>query len=246
VPEALASEWKALSDGSWEPETVALLQATLGPSDLFIDIGAHVGLTSVIAAILGAEVHAYEPDPVARALFQETLDLNRELTARVTVYPDALASRAGRARLSSGHLGDSGASLVRDAAEGVEVTLRDAESETRSDHFQRCSVLKIDVEGAEYQLLPCLTSYLHERRPMLMLSTHCYQFREPFQTRPWLIRGVRWRVRALPRQAALLLAVRKLGSAQVFANTGWQPVTLRRLVALAAAPRQLEFAVQPD
>jgi FkbM family methyltransferase len=51
-------------------------QRVLEPGDLFVDIGANVGLYTIWAADLGAEVVAFEPVEPSRRQLQDNIDLN--------------------------------------------------------------------------------------------------------------------------------------------------------------------------
>lgn len=52
--------------GCYEPELVALLRQVLDPGATFVDVGAHIGYFSIVAAALVGEsgaVQSFEPDP---------------------------------------------------------------------------------------------------------------------------------------------------------------------------------------
>lgn len=57
------------------------------------DIGANVGLHSLLMSRLGWEVAAYEPDPKHAAVLQKNLSLNQ--ASKVTLVPAAVSDRAG-------------------------------------------------------------------------------------------------------------------------------------------------------
>ncbi len=61
------SFWATFAVGTFELATVSVLEAELGPGRRFLDIGAWIGPFTVLAAALGAQVTAFEPDPVAVA-----------------------------------------------------------------------------------------------------------------------------------------------------------------------------------
>lgn len=72
--------------GVWERDETAQIASRLQPGDVFLDFGAHVGWFTLLAAKLGAQVHAYEGDV-------ENLDLLRQnarlhgVAEQVTAYP---------------------------------------------------------------------------------------------------------------------------------------------------------------
>lgn len=112
--ERYGSFWATFAAGTFEPATVSVLEAELGPGRRFLDIGAWIGPFTLLANALGAQVTAFEPDPVAVAALRNNLALNASLAERVEVRPVAVAASAGSVRLDGGTLGlGNGLSRVR-------------------------------------------------------------------------------------------------------------------------------------
>src|SRR5262249_11715247 len=62
--------------GEWEPLATRVLSAVLSPGMVFVDVGAHVGLYSLIAGrIVGTtgKVLAFEPEPTNFRLLQRNI-----------------------------------------------------------------------------------------------------------------------------------------------------------------------------
>lgn len=117
-------------------------------SKLMIDLGANIGSVSLYAVSLDPEVKviAYEPQLDNYNLLLENIELNGA-TDRITVVKKAVSNTRGTLGISN-DLGNS--HLTKDkAAEQVElITLEDV-----LDGIEECDVLKIDVEGAEYEII---------------------------------------------------------------------------------------------
>jgi hypothetical protein len=62
------------ADAIWDKALLQLVQLTVGPGELFVDAGAHIGLHVLAAAAAGAEVVAFEALPANQALLQASLD----------------------------------------------------------------------------------------------------------------------------------------------------------------------------
>lgn len=137
--------------------------ADLGPGDLCIDLGANMGEITAKMAQSGAQVISFEPDP-------DTFDiLARDMGAmpNVTLHRAAAGVRAGRlpmrrsARLSEDYAKYSqAASLVRDDAgmdpgNTVEVEVIDF-PDFLSALNRDVRVLKMDIEGSEWELMEAL------------------------------------------------------------------------------------------
>jgi FkbM family methyltransferase len=164
--------WDRVEAGEWEPTTLRAIESTLTKSDTYIDVGAWIGPTVLAAAKRAGKVIAYEPDPVAAAELRLNIRLN-DLN-NVEVRETALFDRNGTMSFGSGNcdsLGESASSLMY-GERGVEVQVKDASEAAQSSEFQQCTLLKIDVEGAEYALTKRIHQYLDKRRPILILSTH--------------------------------------------------------------------------
>src|SRR4029450_8092682 len=66
--------------GVWEPNVTAAFRRTLAPGDVCLDIGAHIGYYTLLAArLVGPEghVHAFEPAPASFRRLRANRQLNR-------------------------------------------------------------------------------------------------------------------------------------------------------------------------
>jgi FkbM family methyltransferase len=154
--------------GSYEPEQSAAIQQMVAPGDVFYDVGAAVGYYSLLAAMLvgrRGRVMAFEPDARNAAFLRRHVMLNGQ--KNVTVHQVAVSNREGCAQFAcgtgtgTGHLSDAGdttVSLCR--LDGI------AQQSAMPTH------IKIDVEGAELQVLEGATRVLAAARPVLFLSLH--------------------------------------------------------------------------
>jgi len=86
-------------------------QRVLGPDDLFIDVGANIGIYTILAAERGAEVIAVEPNAQALARLRANLALNGY---RAELVQAALSREPGRMRVTR-HL-DMGNHLLVDSS----------------------------------------------------------------------------------------------------------------------------------
>lgn len=169
---AYSGFWLSVNDGSWEQNTLAIIDRVLTRDSIYVDIGAWIGPTVLKAAQTAKKVVAYEPDPVAREELRTNIELN-ELD-NVEIRGVALFDENGVMKFGGGYaneLGKSVSSLMY-GDRGVDVTVKDVAQEVEAPEFAECRLLKIDVEGAEYRLIRRMRPYLNEVRPSLLLSTH--------------------------------------------------------------------------
>ncbi len=174
--------WRKAASGTWEPETFAVLSQYLDKQHDYLDIGAWIGPTVLYGARKARHVWCFEPDPAAfRALFWN-LDLND--MHNVSAFPVALSQGFGVARMASfgGERGDSMTSLLNaDGDQGVDALTIGWEAFAAEVDLSAVSLVKMDIEGAEFDVLPTLIPWLKAQRPALYLSTHA----------PFLDAGVR-------------------------------------------------------
>ncbi len=144
--------------GFSEPETARFLQRVLAPGMIFLDVGAHFGEYTVMAARLTAgagAVHAFEPQPGMFALLETNVSENH--VVNVTLNRCAVADREGeavfweRTEPASSSLAADGppdGGVVR--AYTVPVCTLDGYC---ARHAITPHVIKVDVEGAECAVL---------------------------------------------------------------------------------------------
>ncbi|MGA7317286.1 MAG: FkbM family methyltransferase [Silvibacterium sp.] len=238
--------WDLFAANEWEPENISLIVRQMAPGRSFIDIGAWIGPLSLIAAKCGARVVALEPDPVAVHFLRLNLELNPDVEGKVTVVPKALSTRDGHASLSSTRLGNSMSSIARKEAETTSVDTIDAREWSNTPDFSSADMLKIDIEGAEFSVLPRLSRAFRRRRPVLLLSIHGYHLRErlPRGPVPWLAhRGA-----SLLGRARLLLATRSYSYRWQWHRGGseWQSLTLRRSVPFLLSLEEVELVLSDE
>jgi FkbM family methyltransferase len=150
----------------YEPGLVRHLSERLRPGDVFIDVGAHIGLFSILAAHLtgrSGRVVAFEPYPGSRERLRRLADRN-ELGERIEIVAAALSDHAAAAAplymtedstLST--LDPDHSPMFDRHAFGrsipVEVTTLDGWLAARPDLLPRLAAIKIDVEGHEGRVI---------------------------------------------------------------------------------------------
>ncbi|CAM5775667.1 nucleotide-binding protein [Labrys miyagiensis] len=169
------SFWDKAGAGSWEPETLASVRALVDPHTLLIDIGGWIGPITLLAASLGARVLAFEPDPRAFELLGANVAANPSLAPRIELHNAAASPVAGRVRLGSPRKpGDSMGSILaaeNGAALWDAAAVLPAEIASMAEGARRI-VLKMDVEGAEYTLLPHMAPLLGPRTEAALIAFH--------------------------------------------------------------------------
>jgi FkbM family methyltransferase len=147
--------------GLFEPETKACFRSILGPSDVFLDIGANIGYFAAIAADrVGprGKVFAFEPEPEHFRRLKRLSEVNPDLS--IQAFQAAVSDRRGTATFFvCEHAGWH--SLIEDfprapLKESLTVetwSLDDFLRSQKLDHAGAVRLAKVDVEGAEAMVI---------------------------------------------------------------------------------------------
>lgn len=150
-------------------------------SSLIIDCGANVGDISALFLSKGARVIAFEPDPLA---FNHLLKRFKG-ESRIECINKGVAHHSGKAQffLHKSRNDDSGSeftvssSIVKekvniDTGNSIEIELVDL-SEYINKLHRKVDILKLDVEGAEIEILDKLISEkTYEKTGLILVETH--------------------------------------------------------------------------
>lgn len=167
--------WDSFEDNSWEPDTINILDNYLSPQDTFIDIGAWIGPITLYAGFKAQKCYSFEPDPTAYKELVENISLNPTLAHKIDLINQAITTDGRNVKIYSRYsYGDSGTSIlkrVKSKNEFIEVP-----SITFSRFVQNNSIqtkfIKMDVEGAEFFIIPSMIEILKSQKPKLLLSLH--------------------------------------------------------------------------
>lgn len=140
---------------------------------LVLDVGAHVGAFLCWTAQLSpnARILAFEPEPLNFADLKGNVELNG-LQDRVELHNSAIASRDGDRILNVPHERNI-ASLALPIADAqvVSVPTVDLDGYLRKCQ-QTVSLLKMDCEGAEWEIMPSLTDETWQKIERVFIECH--------------------------------------------------------------------------
>ena len=170
------------STGTYEPFTRGLCLESLDAGMVFLDIGAHVGLYALPAANrVGQQgrVIAFEPHPSNRGLLEE--NLHRNEIDNVTVVPAAVSDSSGRMHLQVSTFNTGDHRLYRQGSVGVQTVETDVVSVDgwlESAGIEKVDMIKMDVQGAEANVLKGMRRTLEANRRLRMIIEYT----------PWMLR----------------------------------------------------------
>lgn len=165
-------ELSLFETGTYEKGTIQLLEKYLKEGSTFLDIGANIGLMSVIASKqVGANgiVYAVEANPNTVPILQTNIDLNA--CKNVEVIPVALSDASGTAVLfENWEVNRGGASLISQSNEEQGFDVKMERLDDLFDENTPVQLVKIDVEGFEPQVLRGGMNWLRKQQPVFIIE----------------------------------------------------------------------------
>ena len=118
-----------------------------------VDIGANIGLHSIVMGMCGMQVASYEPDPGHFKILELNVAKNG-INDRVQLNQAAVSSRSGRATFVR-VLGNTTGSHLKEAKTGAYGELEEFKVDVIGIHdvIAKADLLKIDAEGEEANIL---------------------------------------------------------------------------------------------
>lgn len=151
------------------PEFFAILAPrlqTLVPGAI-VDVGANIGIYTLdFRERSNAPIFAFEPDPGTFRLLQETLDCNT--MSGVSAFNLACGDRNGELNFREGINGS--VAPVDRAAETMPVPVVRLDEQLK--HVRPISLIKIDCEGYEWNVLNGCQAIILTQRPLLFIELH--------------------------------------------------------------------------
>lgn len=153
------------------------------------DVGTFIGASSLVfGKMVGkkGKIVGFEPNPYNRERIQKNVSLNKELSSRIIISSVALSNINGNmtmtmskeidnghsstSRLNQSHPTLHNSQLPSDFEEiNVEVKTLDSYIQETS---LRPDVIKVDIEGAEYDFLEGGRGTIHKFKPVLYIEIH--------------------------------------------------------------------------
>ena len=166
---------RAFAYGAWEPEVVATLQEQVKPGMTVLDIGAQSGYFSLLFSRLvgvGGKIVAFEPLPANFRMLEENIRLNG--LTNVTARREAVAERSGN--MSFEFPRHEPTLIAGPVREGEDQDVFTVKGISLDDWFaaDSCPVhfIKMDVEGAELEVLRGASRMLASCHPDMLIELH--------------------------------------------------------------------------
>lgn len=170
------ARWSRWYVANYEPETFEFLRRNVKPGATAMDLGAHMGLFSVVMSRLvgnNGQVFSFEPTPSTRSVLKQVVKLNG-CDHNVRIRGEAVSKQKGTFFFyDTGNEVSNANSLVQTARSKDKIEVKAISlDEFAAEQNIKINCLKIDVEGSELDLLEGAKKVFTEMRPVALLSLH--------------------------------------------------------------------------
>ena len=164
----------------YEQEVFKKILKLVQPGSVFIDVGAHIGRYSFpLAKLVGKDglVIAIEPDPLAFRALSMGIKLNN--LRNVLALNIALGDSEGKAILCQKLISATSSIIEFDKCQRfIEVSLKRLDNVVEELELTRINVIKIDVEGAEIQVLKGAVKTIKRFKPLIIVEVRNSNIKE--------------------------------------------------------------------
>lgn len=164
-----------------DPETLRLFLSWLNKDTVFYDIGANVGFHTLTAnrTIVTGKIYAFEPMPAMRNIFEKHISLNKKFIVNnnIILLPFAISNEAKLVEFSNDIKQGDGNTYIKESYVFTGTTNKihiDCQSVDGliMQGYAKPDIIKIDVEGAEFDVLLGAKNTLQQYTPNILLATH--------------------------------------------------------------------------
>lgn len=155
--------------GVYEQGTTEYIRETLKGGGCFVDVGANIGYLSMVAASKVGEtgcVHSFEPVSSTYEILNKNKDLNA--FSQMNTHNFALGNSSEKLIIYSEKENRGGASITnKRSSKGEEIDVK------RLDDLgikERIDLIKVDVEGFEWEVLKGAAEKIREDKPIIIVE----------------------------------------------------------------------------
>jgi FkbM family methyltransferase len=160
--------------GEYETSELNFLESTLKKGDTFIDVGANIGVHTLVASKKVGEtgkVISFEPFPKNNKLIQKNIELNNTTNVQLERFAICDNSKSIPLFYNEAEVNQGMASSY-----ATEFSLTETVEAISLDEYlklnpiEHVDLIKIDIEGGEYPALQGMTQALQKLKPTLLIE----------------------------------------------------------------------------
>lgn len=159
--------------GTYEPHILDLIAKYLKKEGTFVDVGANIGQHSMFSASIvgnGGKVYSFEPIPSIYEQLLDSVKINH-FESIIETHNVALGEESKPETLYIEINNVGGSSIVGPHGKASEeITINIERGDDMLRDIQHIDMIKIDVEGYEYEVLSGMQKILLQHRPIIILE----------------------------------------------------------------------------
>lgn len=172
------AKWFRYFENDYEKENILFLKENCKPNMIVFDIGAHLGLMSIICSQLinkKGKVYSFEPTPKTFEVLKEVIKINKvsdivipinkavsNETKKIDFYLSADEGSNSNSLVSKNH---------RDR-KPIQIDVTSLDIFAKENDITQIDVIKIDAEGSEYDVLLGAKNIISSFKPKMILALH--------------------------------------------------------------------------
>lgn len=166
-----------INSGLWEPYTFTIIDYFTNTKSVAIDLGCWNGVTSLYIANATHTVYAIDADPICFSELLKNMDLNPKLKNKIKPFNLAISNKNEVVKLyARENYGESSTSILerkRDKITSSQIEALPFDDFITNEKINQVDFIKMDIEGAEFLILPTLDQALKKMKyPTLYVSFH--------------------------------------------------------------------------
>tara|TARA_R110000823_G_scaffold112032_2_gene233649 strand:+ start:70 stop:714 length:645 start_codon:yes stop_codon:yes gene_type:complete len=156
-----------LSGRTWEKKIVKIFREHVNKDDVVLDVGTYIGLHTIELSKLAKHVISFEPQPLISACVRKTL--NAMEIKNVDHHHMALGNDTGWTYIHTNGDGDASIRGIRDAKfnQSFKCKIDKLDNIVK----EKVKLIKIDVEGHEWEVLAGAINLIEEHKPIIIIET---------------------------------------------------------------------------
>ncbi len=145
---------------------------TLSNNAVIYDLGAHVGYYSLIAASINSKlnIHAFEPSKINNHFLTKHIKLNS--ISCISLHECAVGNENKEVNFDLGYSSTTGHITTAIGTTAIRLKQISIDEEVAQKRLPPPSLIKMDIEGAEYEALLGMKKTISQFKPKIFLSTH--------------------------------------------------------------------------
>jgi FkbM family methyltransferase len=155
----------------WLVEDYEGSEFNINNEDIIIDIGAHIGLFSLFVSqyCKNGKIFSYEPIEKNFNILKENIELNK--IKNIIHFNSAVSNQSNKLKIFIDS-DDSAHSIFESDRDFIEVNSTTIKSIFDENKIKKCNLLKLDCEGAEYQIIESIPKEYFLKIDKMIIEYH--------------------------------------------------------------------------